>query len=188
MSPSNAPLKTEELMYLNCFAKAHKDGEFTISCESVQEARRYKMALNRAKKKLTERRDLQAEHPQYLSACLDTSVALKANPDRLVLYRTDSSEFNRKLMMQLGMLPEDNMLAEDAAIKKSMERMKEMLGEGIPPEQEVDTANPYASVLNDSVPTGQPKLSMKELMRQTLEREKRAQEAEADTGKQEVKK
>ena len=198
--PSRTPLKSDEIMYLRCFVKAHKEGQFTIDCTSVQEAHRIKIALYRAKKKLTSRPDLQGEYPEFLDACQDTSIALKANPDRLVLYRTDASDFNQRLMAQLGMTREDTKSQLDREIEESEKRLRRMLegsgdlGEPIaaataapapaPAPAPVPTPatapatapapafhNPYVDVIADQKPR-----PLSELMYKTLTIEKEASE------------
>ena len=172
---TKSPLKSEDIMYLNCYTKAHKDGQFTINCVSVQEAHRIKIALYRAKKKLLDRVDLQADHPEFLSACQDTSIALKKDPDRIVMYRTDSSDFNQRLMAQLGMSREDTKLHEEREIEEGQKRILKLLGGETQAEttETPTTVNPYADIIGDK-----PKLSMKELMKQTLERERAAELAD----------
>lgn len=144
------PLTTEQIMYLKCFVKAHQEGQFVLTLSSVQEARRVKMGLNRAKKKLLEHTRLQEDHPEFKSACLDTSVSIKTDPDRLVLYRTDSSDFNRRLMAQLGMTPADNKLHEEKALDEGQERLKDLMRElEEPVGSQGKLVNPFADVLRE---------------------------------------
>ena len=183
---TKSPLKSEDIMYLNCYVKAHKEGQFTINCISVQEAHRIKIALYRAKKKLLDRVDLQADHPEFLSACQDTSISLKKDPDRITMYRTDSSDFNQRLMSQLGMTPEDTKLHEAREIEESQKRLQKLLENETQTgtEEAPKTVNPFADIIGDK-----PKLSMKELMKQTLEKEHAAELAdEAARAEEELRK
>jgi len=146
-------LTSEQNMWLSAFKKAHgsKSGQLELPCLDVREANRVRIALYRTKKQFMADRNLQQEYPEFVLACNDTSISFNKHTGKLVIYRTDASDFNKRMLELLGVDAGDNVIPVPKSAKESEEKLKKLLaeagetvGQG---KQKFD--NPFASVLDE---------------------------------------
>lgn len=160
-STSKLVLTSNDRMYLNCLARAHQsqEGIFAITCDSPADMHRLRIALYRVKKKAQGSwgEEMQLDYPELHEAALDTSISItKKNvgpPWVVTIHRTDSTDFNRKLMEQLGMTREETKPQPSKSARESEQMLMELMaregGDGEEGAASSASNNPFQSVLAD---------------------------------------
>jgi hypothetical protein len=141
-------LTSEMNMWLTAFKRAYEapGGQQDIPCENLREANRVRIALYRVKKQFLAREELRTEYPDFLTACQDTSISFNPKTGKLMIYRTDASDFNKRMMKLLGIGEEGNQLAVSKSARESEERFKKLL---VQEDEKPVFNNPFADVLKE---------------------------------------
>jgi hypothetical protein len=148
-------LTSEDIMCLRFFLKAYTAGKFVIDCADKKEANRFRIQLFRIKKKYLGSRELQFEYGEFLEACKDTKISFRPDQATLVVFRTDTTDFMRRMMAKLEMDDTDGKIPASASEKKSGEIFRKLM-EDVEPGQGIQEAVPKNLKTNDLIsPTAQ---------------------------------
>lgn len=128
-------LTSEDIMCLRFFLKAYKTGKFVIDCADRKEANRFRIQLFRIKKKYLESKKLQLEYGEFLAACNDTKISFRPDEATLIVFRTDTTEFMKRMMAKLEMDEGDGKVPASDSEKRSEESFRRLMG-GIGLEEE----------------------------------------------------
>jgi len=122
-------LTSEDIMCLRFFLKAYKTGKFVIDCADKKEANRFRIQLFRIKKKYLESKELQLEYGEFLAACNDTKISFRPDQATLIVFRTDTTEFMKRMMAKLEMDEGDGKVPASDSEKRSEESFRRLMGD-----------------------------------------------------------
>lgn len=127
---SKNQLTSEDIMCLRFFLKAYKTGKFVIDCADKKEANRFRIQLFRIKKKYLESKELQLEYDEFLAACNDTKISFRPDQATLIVFRTDTTEFMRRMMAKLEMDDADGKIPVSKSEEQSQKEFMRKMGMG----------------------------------------------------------
>ena len=158
MTFKRTSLTSEQNMWLSAFKQAHgsKSGQLKLPCADPREANRVRIALYRTKKQFMANQNLRQEYPEFAAACDDTSISFDKQTGKLVIYRTDASDFNKRMMALLGIGEGENVVPAPKSEQEGQEKIKKLMEEleseekGEGREKEAGKfVNPYEHVLRE---------------------------------------